>query len=92
MSILGRLQDRLRERTSRAPALEEVKVDAPTLSPRLRASIQKRVNGRKSHQPQVVTVRDSGRVFYFRSDWARKEMARRRKANKAARIARRANR
>lgn len=92
MSILGRLQDRIRERTSRAPSRAEVKVAAPTLSPRLRASIQKRVNGRKSHQPQVVAVKGEGKVFYFRSDWSRKEIARRRKANKAARIARRANR
>lgn len=91
MSILGRLQERLRERTSRPAA--DIRVELPvTLSPRLRARIQQRVNGKKTHQPRVVTVRGEDKVFYFRSAWSTNEIARRRRKSKAARIARRANR
>lgn len=101
MSILGRLQARLRERTSRPQA--DLKIEVPegekrerksvTLSPRLRKRIQQRVNGYgKRWDPIAIVVKSESRLFYFRSDWAKNEKARRRKANKSARIARRANR
>lgn len=93
MSILGRLQARLRERTSRPQADLKIETRGVTLSPRLRKRIQQRVNGYgKRWDPIAVAVKAENRLFYFRSDWAKKEKARRRAANKNARIARRRNR
>lgn len=95
MSIMGRLRDRLKERTSRAPKKQEIKIETKgvTLSPRLRKRIQQRVNGYgKRWQPIAIVVKAENRLFYFQSDWAKKEKARRRKANKIARASRRRNR
>jgi hypothetical protein len=94
VSILDRLTKRLRERTSRPQA--DIEIEAPrgvTLSKGLRKRIQQRVNGYgKRWDPIPVLVKSEGRLFYFRSDWAKKEKARRRAANKTARLSRRANR
>ena len=96
MSIHSRLWDRLKERTSRQPKGDLVVATSEpksvTLSPRLRARIQARVNGRKSTTAIAVVVKDSGKVFYFRSAWAKNSLDKRRAKNKVAKASRKRNR
>lgn len=84
--------ERLRKKTSRAPKGDFAVIEQKTLSPRLRERIQQRVNGRKTGVARAVVVKETGQVIYFRSDWAKNALARRRAANKVAKRSRKRNR